>query len=80
MARNAKKIFKTDFAIATTGEAGPNKGNSNTEIGTVFIAIATPTATIVTEHSFGQPREKVIDRAVNKALELLHKELLKNKE
>lgn len=80
MATNVRKIMNTDFGIATTGEAGPNHGNSNAALGTVFIAIATPTKTIVTENSFGQPREKVIDRAVNKALELLHKELLKNKE
>ena len=78
MALNVKKIMKTDYAIATTGNAGPTKGDSNAEVGTVFIALATPTDIIVEEFNFGQPREKVIDRAVFKSLELLQKEILKN--
>ncbi len=44
----------------------------------VFIALATPNEVIVEEFNFGQPREKVIDRAVNKSLEILQKEILKN--
>jgi nicotinamide-nucleotide amidase len=78
MASNVKRIMKTDYAIATTGNAGPTKGDSNAEIGTIFIAIATPTDVIVEEFNFGQPREKVIDRAVIKSLEMLQKEILKN--
>ncbi|MEA9411796.1 CinA family nicotinamide mononucleotide deamidase-related protein [Flavobacterium sp. PL02] len=78
MASNVKRIMKTDYAIATTGNAGPTKGDSNAEIGTVFIAIATPDDVIVEEFNFGQPREKVIDRAVIKSLEMLQKEILKN--
>ena len=78
MALNIKEMMKTDYAIATTGNAGPSKGDSDAEIGTVFIAIATPTDIIVEEFNFGQPREKVIDRAVFKSLELLQKEILKN--
>jgi nicotinamide-nucleotide amidase len=64
MALNVKKILKTDYAIATTGNAGPTKGDSDAEIGTVFIALATPDDIIVEEFNFGQPREKVIDRAL----------------
>ena len=78
MATNCKTIFNTDFAIATTGNAGPTKGNSEAEIGTVFIAIATPDEVFVEEFNFGQPREKVIDRAVNKAFEMIYKEISKN--
>ena len=78
MALNIKEMMKTDYAIATTGNAGPSKGDSDAEIGTVFIAIATPTDIFVEEFNFGQPREKVIDRAVFKSLELLQKEILKN--
>ena len=78
MALNCRSIFNTDYAIATTGNAGPTKGNSEAEIGTVFIAIATPNEVLVEEFNFGQPREKVIDRAVNKALEWLYKEISKN--
>ena len=78
MALNCKTLFNTDFAIATTGNAGPTKGNSEAEIGTVFIAIATPNEVFVEEFNFGQPREKVVDRAVNKAFEMLYKEISKN--
>ncbi|MFV7236320.1 CinA family nicotinamide mononucleotide deamidase-related protein [Flavobacterium sp. ZB4R12] len=78
MALSVKRIMKTDYAIAATGNAGPLKGDSNAEVGTVFIALATPSEVIVEEFNFGQPREKVIDRAVIKSLELLQKEILKN--
>ena len=78
MAIAVKKMMKSDYAIATTGNAGPTKEDGNAEIGTVFIAIATPNEVVVEEFDFGQPREKVIDRAVNKAFEMLQKEILKN--
>jgi nicotinamide-nucleotide amidase len=78
MALNVKKIMNTDYAIATTGNAGPSKGDSKAEIGTVFIALATPEKVVIEEFNFGQPRDKVIDRAVNKSLEMLQKEILKN--
>nr|WP_199001655.1 CinA family nicotinamide mononucleotide deamidase-related protein [Flavobacterium sp. ASV13] len=77
MALNVKEILKTDYAIATTGNAGPTKGDSDAEIGAVFIALATPNGVIVEEFNFGQPREKVIDRATIKSLEILQKEILK---
>ena len=78
MALGAKKIMKSDYAIATTGNAGPSKGDADATVGTVFIAIATPNGVLVKEFNFGQPREKVIDRTVNKAFEMLQKEILKN--
>lgn len=78
MAIAVKKLMKSDYAIATTGNAGPSKEVGSSEIGTVFIAIATPKEVIVEEFDFGQPRQKVIDRAVNKAFEMLQKEILKN--
>jgi nicotinamide-nucleotide amidase len=78
MALSVKKLMKTDYAIATTGNAGPLKGEADVEVGTVFIALATPTEIIVEKFNFGQPREKVIDRTVIKSLELLQKEILKN--
>lgn len=78
MALSVQRILKTDYAIATTGNAGPLKGDSSAEIGTVFISVVTPNQVIVEEFNFGQPREKVIDRAVNKALEIVYKEILKN--
>ena len=78
MALNVQKIMQTDYAIATTGNAGPTKGDGDAEVGTVCIALATPNGVFVEEFNFGQPREKVIDRAVIKSLEMLQKEILKN--
>lgn len=77
MAKSAQKIMTSNYAIATTGNAGPTKGDESAELGTVFIAVATPDEVFVEEFNFGQPREKVIDRAVSKALELIYKEILK---
>lgn len=78
MALGAKEKYNTDFAIATTGNAGPDKGDSDAEVGTVFLAIATPEGVEAHEFNMGQPREKVVGKAINKALQLLNKELLKN--
>ena len=78
MALNVKKMLKSDYAIATTGNAGPTKEEGQAAVGTVFIAIATTQTVVVEEFDFGQPREKVIDRATFKALEMLQKEILKN--
>lgn len=78
MALGIQKLMKTDYAIATTGNAGPTKGDADAEVGTVFIALATPNEVIIEEFNFGQPREKVIDRTTIKAFEILQKEILKN--
>ncbi|HSD13412.1 MAG TPA: competence/damage-inducible protein A [Flavobacterium sp.] len=78
MALNIQKIMKTDYAIATTGNAGPNKGDADAEVGTVIVAMATPKGVESEEFNFGQPREKVIDRAVSKALEKIYQQILKN--
>ena len=77
MALGIQKLMKADYAIATTGNAGPSKGDADAEVGTVFIALATPEAVFTEEFNFGQPRDKVIDRTTNKALEILQKEILK---
>ena len=78
MAKNAQELFQSDYAIATTGNAGPTKGDSEAEVGTVFIAIATKTEVYSHEFNFGNSRLKVINKAVNKALEMLQKEIFKN--
>ena len=78
MAKGIQKILKSDYAIATTGNAGPTAEPGKAEVGTVFIALATPTTVFVEEFNFGQPREKVIDRTANKALEILQAAILKN--
>jgi nicotinamide-nucleotide amidase len=77
MALNIQQKYKTDFAIAVTGNAGPTKDKTDESVGQVFIAIAFPGGVIVNDFNFGQPREKVIQRASVKALELLKLTILK---
>jgi nicotinamide-nucleotide amidase len=77
MATKVKQLLQVDYAIAATGNAGPTSEPGKAEVGVVFIALATPETVLVSEFNFGQPREKVIDRAVNKALEMLQQAILR---
>ena len=78
MAKGAKEKLKTNYAIAVTGNAGPSTDDTDKSVGVVFIAIATDSAVFVEEFNFGKPRGRVIDKTVNKSLQLLLKEILKN--
>ena len=78
MARKTRDLFNTDYAIATTGNAGPTTDETDKSVGVVFIAIASKSGVYVEDFFFGKPRAKVIERASVKALELLRKEILKN--
>lgn len=77
MAIGCLKKLKTDYAIAVTGNAGPTTDHNDKSVGLVYIAIATKDNVEVEEFNFGQPREKVINRTVTKALELLSENILK---
>lgn len=71
MAEGARKLMLTDFAVATTGNAGPTKGDSEAPIGQVYLALAGPDQTEVFSFEMGGQRERVITRSVNKVMELL---------
>lgn len=75
MAIKAKEKFNTDYAISTTGNAGPAKGEGDAEVGTVFIGVATPERVFSKKFVFSNNRTKTIGKAVNKSLELLFQEL-----
>ncbi len=75
MAQAVKDKFNTDYAVATTGNAGPEKGDSDAAVGTVFIGVATPSGTEAHEFMMGSHRERVIGKTVNKSIELLIREL-----
>lgn len=78
MVKGIKKLYKTDYAIAVTGNAGPTTDKTDKSVGVVFISVIAPSGIISEEFNFGQPREKVIERASGKALEILRKILLEN--
>ncbi len=77
MAVGCLEKLKTDYAIAVTGNAGPTTDDNDKSVGLVYIAIASENNVEVQEFNFGQPREKVINRTVTKALELLSESILK---
>lgn len=79
MAENVRKMMHADIGIATTGNAGPTKGDSNAPLGTCIIALATKDTTEVFRFQFGQPREKAVKRTVSKAYELILKKISKFK-
>ena len=68
MANNVRKQIGTDFAIATSGIAGPSGGSIEKPVGTVWIAWATPNGTTAECFHLGKLREQITDRACTKAL------------
>ncbi|PIF02271.1 MAG: competence/damage-inducible protein A [Draconibacterium sp.] len=75
MALGAKRVFNTDFAIATTGIAGPTGGTEDKQVGTVWIAIAGVDGVIAEKFVFGDNRERNIVRSSQTALQMLRCEL-----
>jgi len=78
MAVNARKLFKTDYSIATTGVAGPGGGSTAKPVGTVWIGVATPVNVTARMYLLGENRDVNINRASVNALNMLRKELLKS--
>ena len=70
MAEGVRALMNTDYAIATSGIAGPTGGTKDKPVGTVWIAWATPIGTEARCFHFGvaREREQITMRAVNEAL------------
>ena len=77
MAEGARTLMQTDYAIATSGIAGPTGGTPDKPVGTVWIAWAMPEGTIAKCFHFGvaREREQIAQRAVTAALVELIKSL-----
>ncbi|MBN2635353.1 MAG: competence/damage-inducible protein A [Prolixibacteraceae bacterium] len=76
MAEGAAKIFHADFAVATTGIAGPTGGTEEKPVGTVWIAVAGSNRIIAKKFVFGNNRERNIIRSGQTALQLLRRVIL----
>ena len=70
MADGVRSLIGTDYAIATSGIAGPTGGTADKPVGTVWIAWATPSGTEAQCFHFGaaREREQITQRAVTAAL------------
>jgi len=71
MSIGARRLMGTDFAIATSGIAGPDGGTAEKPVGTVWIAVAGADFVVSKVFNFGEHRERNIIRASLAALNML---------
>ncbi len=71
MAEGVRKLMQANYAVSTSGVAGPDGGTPEKPVGTVWIGIATPKRTFARKFVFSFTRERNIAKAAAKALELL---------
>ena len=76
MALGALRLYNTDFAVATSGIAGPSGGTKEKPVGTIWIAVAGKSQVISEKFIFGEHRERNIQRASLSALNMLRKLIL----
>jgi nicotinamide-nucleotide amidase len=77
MADSARKKFGADFAIAITGIAGPGGGTKSKPVGTVFIALADGSGTVVGRKMFPSGRAQFKRDTASQALKMLHSRLMR---
>lgn len=75
MAEGAKRLMHTDYAVSTSGVAGPDGGTAEKPVGTVWIGVATPEKVFARKYAFSFTRERNIAKAAAKALELVMMEI-----
>jgi nicotinamide-nucleotide amidase len=75
MAEGVREKFGTDYALATSGIAGPAGGTDEKPVGTTWIALATPEKVTAKLYNFGEHRGRNIRRSALMALDMLRKEM-----
>lgn len=72
MVEGALLNFKSDYAIAVTGIAGPDGGTPEKPVGTVWIGVASKEKTFIKQFLFGNKRQQNIERTAVAALSMLN--------
>ena len=73
MAEGARRAFAADFAVATTGIAGPGGATARKPVGLVYIALAGPDGVQTEEFHFPGGRAVVTGAATDAALLMLRR-------
>ncbi|MBQ9201774.1 MAG: competence/damage-inducible protein A [Bacteroidales bacterium] len=78
MAQHARELFQTDYAVATSGIAGPDGGSPEKPVGTVWMAVASARGVSSRLCHFGPAggRMRVVGRATNTVMEMLRREII----
>ncbi len=77
MALGVRQATGSDIGVAVTGIAGPSGGNPEKPVGTVWIAWSDDSGSVALKHTFGEGRERVVERATAAALDLIRRKLLR---
>jgi nicotinamide-nucleotide amidase len=77
MAEGARRLLNTDYALATSGIAGPEGGTDEKPVGTLWIAAASANGTYSEQYTYGGDRITNIMRFSNAAMNLLRKQIIK---
>jgi len=72
MVEGALLNFKSDYALAVTGIAGPDGGTPEKPVGTVWIAVASGEKQTIKKVVFGNKRKQNIERTAISALNMLN--------
>ena len=71
MAQGVRKLMGADYAVATTGVAGPDGGTEENPVGTVWVAVCSASSTVTEKFQYKNDRERNIQRFSASALNLL---------